>query len=245
MINYDDITAACRHYDEAAERYNDCTLDKKHQIDAIDKDFEQPLAKLTEELESALYDKHLRVARTVIDYSQWYKDKQLLDYVLHCVYVEEAAAYFYIYNKYPVTHAVDARFKDIFAGLVKSVRFTQWNNRNNVDTRFFTPTLRIPADTTDAKLEQLATNLDEYLVSMSELKQPASKDRPIYVPVNDHGSQWDTWHCGLYFTAPNNYALALQSLPGKNYPPKDNDIRPLLDILKKIREKYYYNNASS
>lgn len=242
MTNYDDITAACADYDIAAQKYDDCIDEKYRVIHAVTKHFDNLAYDLEENRTSVMDRKHTLIAQAIADNPRWYEDEQLRDRVIDCVYIEEADAHFFIKNDFPVTHVVNTHFSEICAGLTHYAYTSCWDDEDGKNIQFITPTIYIPADTADEKLEQLATNLDDYLVSVSQRVWSIDTTCPIYVPIDKYnGDRFVSTEQGLYFLGSNKYVVSSEPFSDEEYELKEKDSMPLLDVLKEVRQNYGEN----
>lgn len=246
--NYlENINNAYSDHDKALEIYHDHLEAKRVQLEAVEKLYEKPLDILNKEVAKKLKAKHEVVAEAISNTPQWYKDKELFTIVMDCMYEESSKNFFHHNEFYPVSHAVDDIFKDIFADLTWPHSLFFWYSEKGrleeSEVKFATPTIHLDASESDDKLEKLAYNLDDYLHVAHSLLEGKKGVYDIYIPVDRNEETCEDDFCGIYSPAPGKYKVKTEVITSHyTFNGNTDGCISLLEALKEVQRDHWFSD---
>lgn len=250
----ENINNAYSDHDKAWEIYHDHIEARRVQLNAVEKLYEKPLDILNKEVSKKLKAKHEVVAEAISNTPQWYKDKELFTIVMDCMYEEYSKNFFHHNEFYPVSHAVDDSFKDIFADLTWPHSLFFWYSEKGrveeSEVKFATPTIHLDASESDDKLEKLAHNLDDYLHVAHSLLEGKKGVYDIYIPVdrNEETCEDDFCgieddFCGIYSPAPGKYKVKTEVITSHyTFNGNTDGCISLLEALKEVQRDHWFSD---
>lgn len=242
MISIEKITKLHKQADEKDNILQNVNTELEQELKHIRLRYEKKSQQARKDRDDILYAMHTEIANVIENDTRWFDNKDMIELAFSAFVRERKSTAFADDRGEPVREALERffnhKFLENFSYLVRTYGNAEYSDYEDFkEPVLVMPNIVMSTSATDDELVSLAELLEPYVDAVREYRENMQY-KDVLLPVFEHTYAQHGVIC-IASSSPGTYRI-VDNKYGEKLPLSEE--KPLIDILKDVREEYWYEN---